>query len=160
MIRKNSRILVTASNASDHKNEHKNMSRTMVLESRPLDSVYDGTYVNSSSVAQPPPAASSTSAAVSGVNRFAHHTHYRPRVPHISALLPPEVLLAPTQSNVDPSIPHVVDERTTTEAGMQTVMRESESQTDPYTPQFIVDSAKPTPEVSTPRFVLAVPHSS
>lgn len=118
-------------------------------ESRPLDALFDSTYANSASAVRPPLAASSTAAAVAGGKRHHHHHHYRPRVPH-AALIPAEVLLAP-QPRVDPTIPDAVDDRRTVDAGIQTVYRESESQTNPFTPEFIVDPTKPTPEVRESR---------
>lgn len=89
-------------------------------------------------------AAASTSDVVSGSHRHAHHHHYRPRQPHLN-VVPPEVLLAP-RADIDPSVP-TESVSGTVDASVQTMFRESEAQTDPYTPQVTLNASKPTPEV-------------
>jgi hypothetical protein len=65
-------------------------------------------------------------------------------MPHMN-VIPPQVLLAPSVE-VDPSQP-AEDYSSTVDVGVQTVFRESEAQTDPYTPEVTIDANKPTPEV-------------
>lgn len=60
-------------------------------------------------------------------------------------VIPPQVLLAPSVE-VDPSVP-AENYSTTVNVSVQTVFRESEAQTDPYTPEVTIDANKPTPEV-------------
>ena len=86
--------------------------------------------------AQRPGEGVSTTAAVSGDNRFKYFR--RPMVPFLNPV-PPEVLLARPQptEDLDPMVapaPTQVDGKVTT--GMQTMFRESEAQTDPYTPDY------------------------
>ena len=118
----------------------------MSTETRPMDAVLDSVYTTSKTmVSAPPPPFRSTEAAVGGGRRYAHHHHYQPRRPHV-AFQRPEIILAPTAAGVDPTIPYEND-HSTKDAGVQTMYRESESQTDPFTPQYSVDPAKETPEV-------------
>ena len=60
-------------------------------------------------------------------------------------VVPPEVLLAP-RDDVDPTVPaeSLVG---TVDQSVQTMFRESEAQTDPFTPEVTIDPDKPTPEV-------------
>lgn len=61
-------------------------------------------------------------------------------------VVPPEVLLAP-RDEVDPSVAQEAMSGTV-DQGIQTMFRESEAQTDPFTPEVTIDASKPTPEVS------------
>ncbi|EDV25762.1 uncharacterized protein TRIADDRAFT_55191 [Trichoplax adhaerens] len=75
---------------------------------------------------------------VSGVNRYKYHR--RPIIPFLQQI-PPEVLLQPT--NVDPlKPPDYYHEKPPTPATrsveVQTMYRDSEAQTDPYTPEYVV----------------------
>lgn len=115
------------------------------MESRPFDAVLDPTFYSGGSRPQPAVLAQASSAAVvSGTNRYSHHHHFRPRMPHMN-VIPPEVLLAPSV-HADPSAP-VENYSGSVDVSVQTVFRESEAQTDPYTPEVSIDPNKPTPEV-------------
>lgn len=145
------------------------------MESRPYDAALDPTFYSGGSKAQVYDCAcvifillilltllytvvfqpaqlaqASTAAVVSGTNRYSHHHHFRPRMPHMN-VIPPQVLLAPS-AEVDPSIP-AVKYSTTADVSVQTVFRESEAQTDPYTPEVSIDPNKPTPEVPFKRYI-------
>ncbi|GMF17753.1 unnamed protein product [Phytophthora fragariaefolia] len=99
---------------------------------------------------------------VSGSQRVKFHR--RPVLPHLQAE-PPEVLLAPVfappappakrQAPLKSSIPTYIAsdavEGNTRSVGIQTVYRDSEAQTDPYTPDYTVHKTAngSTPEIST-----------
>lgn len=75
---------------------------------------------------------------VSGQNRYKFFR--RPIVPFLHSV-PPEVLLAPTNDEeVNPLVPVMEVEETgaTRSVGVQTKFRESQTQTDPYTPDYTV----------------------
>ena len=94
----------------------------------------------------------STSAVVSGPHRHSHHHHYRPRQPHVEAVAP-EYLLAPRVA--DPA--RAPEEASgSVDAGSQTMFRESEAQTDPFTPEVIINPNKPTPEVRPNSFIYSL----
>lgn len=91
---------------------------------------------------------------VSGTQRFKYFK--RPIMPRVNAYAP-EVLLAPTGGSNDsaggsgalnnPLQPTFVPTETThKDAGMQTVFRDSEAQTNPYTPAYIVPAGQ-EPEI-------------
>jgi len=114
------------------------MSR-VVTESRPYDSVYDATFTGPTGalMAQDPRVATQMSqpATVAGTGRFKYFR--RPIMPRMSSV-PPQVLLAPTET-VDPLAPvEEEEEAEVKEQGVQTMYRESEAQTNPYTPDFFV----------------------
>ncbi|TMW57382.1 hypothetical protein Poli38472_003307 [Pythium oligandrum] len=122
--------------------------------SRPLDAVYDPVYTISHSHGSyrktAVRAASSTKASISnnnhaGVEGYAHVSgkervkySQRPVLPHLHAESP-EVLLAPVP------VPSNVKKRSqdedmapTRSIGIQTMYRDSEAQTDPYTPDYTI----------------------
>ncbi|KAG3141532.1 hypothetical protein PI124_g14360 [Phytophthora idaei] len=154
------------------------MSQT--VPSRALDPVYDTVYTVSSSGgafrkgvyrASSKPANTSSainnqnptegSHLISGSERVKFHR--RPVLPHLQAE-PPEVLLAPVYAV--PTLPvkhrdakastssHVAAELlegATRSVGIQTVYRDSEAQTDPYTPDYTIQKTATgiTPEIAT-----------
>ncbi|RLN63892.1 hypothetical protein BBJ28_00024595 [Nothophytophthora sp. Chile5] len=141
------------------------MSR--LVQSRALDPVYDPVYTVSNSggafrkgvfhTSSKPASTSSTlsnqnpaegSALVSGSERVKFHR--RPVLPHLQAE-PPEVLLAPAYASptspvkrrresghASSAVAADVIEGSTRSVGIQTVYRDSEAQTDPYTPDYTV----------------------
>lgn len=81
-------------------------------------------------------ASTSSKTMVSGSSRYKYFK--RPIMPRVSAV-PTQVLLAPTNTENNPMVP--VDNRiepTVKDAEVQTAYRESEAQTVPYTPDFVV----------------------
>ena len=124
------------------------MSR-VVVESRAYDARFDPVYTSSNqgiiSSDSRVVAAASSSDVVSGQARYKYFR--RPVMPRISAI-PPTVLLAPT-ATLDPLVPvEEVPEPAVKDAGMQTMYRESEAQTTPYTPAYTV------PDGSAPEILL------
>ncbi|KAL4136716.1 hypothetical protein KRP22_000244 [Phytophthora ramorum] len=154
------------------------MSRT--APSRALDPVYDTVYTVSNSGgsfrkgvyrASSKPASTVSSIGnqnpaegnelVSGSQRVKFHR--RPVLPHLQTE-PPEVLLAPVYAASAPPVKHrdtklstpshvaadVVNGNTRS-VGIQTVYRESEAQTDPYTPDYTVQKTATglAPEIAT-----------
>jgi hypothetical protein len=117
------------------------------MESRPLDAAYDPTYIGPfTNVGMD----ARVRATVSGANVASGTTRYkyfrRPVMPRMSAV-PPSVMLAPTVANTDPGVPvEDIPEPPTKEAEIQTMYRESEAQTIPYTPDYIVGEGE-DPEV-------------
>ncbi|RHY60498.1 hypothetical protein DYB30_009080 [Aphanomyces astaci] len=90
--------------------------------------------------------------AVSGSERAKYSK--RPILPYVQAI-PPDILLAPAPPvagphQANPSAPPVADEDTepTRSIGIQTMYRDSEAQTTPYTPDFTV-KAGTSPEIAT-----------
>ncbi|KAG7393508.1 hypothetical protein PHYPSEUDO_007345 [Phytophthora pseudosyringae] len=155
------------------------MSRT--VPSRALDPVYDAVYTVSSSggsfrkgvyrASSKPASTSSTinnqnptegSQLVSGSQRAKFHR--RPVLPHLEAE-PPEVFLAPVYAAVPTTHIKHQDPKASTSSyvaaemvegsmrsvGIQTVYRDSDAQTDPYTPDYTVQktAAGVTPEIAT-----------
>ena len=120
-------------------------TRTYVAESRPYDSVLDSSFIQGSRDVAPAPAFSQAG-AVSGARRNLHA--YRPRVAHVDPV-PAGVLFATTARGVDPTAEPTPEESEEThrDAGVQTAYRESDAQTDPYTPAVVLDPTKPPPEV-------------
>ena len=125
------------------------MSYTRTVEQRAYDHLYDPVYTNPTTglfrPSNPPvKAAAQPGNDVSGTSR--HKYFKQPIVPHLHAVAP-EVLLAPTAKE-NPLVPTMVDDEPLTKAvGVQTKYRDSEAQTAPYTPQFIVDENNEEPEV-------------
>lgn len=114
------------------------MSYTRTVESRPYDMRYDPVYTGPYNNIQTDPrvtAAVSSSKVVSGQSRYKYFR--RPVMPRVSAI-PPQILLAPTVDD-DPLVP-VEDEPEplTKTVEIQTVYRESETQTNPYTPEYFL----------------------
>jgi len=114
------------------------MSLTRVMESRPYDAHFDSTYTgpyNNPRLDARVAAAMSSHEMVAGKTRFKYFR--RPIAPRMSAM-PPNVLLAPTKAQ-DPMIPvEEVPEPLIKDAEVQTAYRESEAQTQPYTPNYYV----------------------
>lgn len=83
-------------------------------------------------------------AQVAGGDRYKFFK--RPVVPVLDAL-PAEIILAPTVAG-DPLVPPpVAVEPLTKEFAVQTDYRESEAQTEPYTPDYILPEGCPDPEL-------------
>ena len=126
------------------------MSWTRTVEQRAYDHLYDPVYTTPTTGlyrnAAPAPvkALSQPGNDVSGASR--HKYFKQPIVPHLHAVAP-EVLLAPT-AHQDPLVPPVDDDEPLTKAvAVQTKYRDSEAQTNPYTPQFVVREDMEEPEV-------------
>jgi len=127
------------------------MHLSRVRESRALDHVYDTTYTapyvdngRRGPLYRPAVPADAHGGDVMGANRTKFFR--RPMVPHLTSVAP-EILWAPT-SKTDPLVPpEAVPEPKVKEVSVQTKFRESEAQTDPYTPEFHVAENKPEPEV-------------
>lgn len=125
------------------------MSRTRCVESRALDNHYDTIFATSTvdnakyrshKTAVDPTAGS----VVGGSNAYLFTT--RPVVPHLYAV-PSHVLLAPTQAADPLEVPVDEPEPFTRDAGTQTKYRESEAQTDAFTPAYTIDPSKEPPEI-------------
>jgi hypothetical protein len=85
---------------------------------------------------------------VSGTQRYKYFK--RPIMPRVNAY-PPQILLAPTVASGmenNPLVPVPVEEDIPTkEMAVQTAYRESEAQTLPYTPEYVLAEGKDDPEV-------------
>lgn len=112
------------------------MSLSYVAESRAYDMVYDTTYVGPFHQASTDNRVKmSSNTIVSGSSRYKYFR--RPIMPRMNPV-PPQVLLAPTAA-IDPMIPtEVQPEPTLKTVEVQTMYRESEAQTNPYTPEYNV----------------------
>jgi hypothetical protein len=89
-------------------------------------------------------AAASSKTAVSGSHRYKYFK--RPIMPRVSAI-PPQILLAPTVTNENPLVPvEKIDESSVKDVAVQTAYRESEAQTMPYTPDYVVAKGQ-APEI-------------
>jgi hypothetical protein len=116
------------------------MSSIRVTESRRYDAHYDPTYTGpfTANNMQSDPrvlALSSSDKLVSGQTRYKFFR--RPVMPRMNAV-PPYVLLAPVAA-VDPLKPvDFVPEPTVKDVEVQTMFRESEAQTMPYSPDFVI----------------------
>ena len=124
---------------------------TYTVPTRAYDAVYDPVYTTSASggYAAAPTASQMPQAnnrIISGGNRYKYFR--RPLVPFLHSV-PPEVLLAPT---VDTSANVVQEEEialgATRDQAVQTKYRESEAQTDPFTPDYTVKPGQ-EPEILT-----------
>ena len=117
------------------------------MESRPLDARYDPTFIGPFTQVRMDPrvaAAMSAPTAVAGATRFKYFR--RPVMPRMSAI-PPTVLLAPTVAATDPTVPlEDIPEPPQKNQEVQTMYRESEAQTVPYTPDYTVEDGE-DPEV-------------
>lgn len=86
-----------------------------------------------------------TETVVAGTNRYKYFK--RPIMPRVNAY-PPHFLLAPSAAGennpLEPNLPP--PEEPTREMGIQTMYRDSESQTNPYTPAYVVPAGQ-EPEV-------------
>ena len=112
-----------------------------------MDAHYDSTFIGPFTNVQMDSrvkAAVSGPAVASGTARYKYFR--RPVMPRMSAV-PPSVLLAPTVASTDPGLPvEDIPEPPTKEAEIQTMYRESEAQTVPYTPDYVVEDGE-DPEV-------------
>ncbi|KAJ8603347.1 hypothetical protein CTAYLR_004264 [Chrysophaeum taylorii] len=101
-------------------------------QSRPLDACYDPVYTTK---ATPFAQSGRRVVKVSGANFF-----QRPMVPHLD-VVSPTILLAPPAAQKSYSRLEIKEEEQTAAAardvGIQTVFRESEAQTDPYSPEYL-----------------------
>jgi hypothetical protein len=117
------------------------------MESRPMDARYDPTFIGPFTQVRMDPrvaAAMSAPTAVAGATRFKYFR--RPVMPRMSAI-PPTVLLAPTVASTDPTVPlEDIPEPPQKNQEVQTMYRESEAQTTPYTPNYFVQDGE-DPEV-------------
>jgi hypothetical protein len=108
----------------------------------------DFSYCSSSlkMVTQNRPSGSTTQTTIAGTHRYKYFK--RPIMPRVNAY-PPQVLLAPTaQGENNPLIPIPPEvEVSSREMAIQTMYRESEAQTLPYTPEFVIPEGKDDPEV-------------
>ncbi len=113
------------------------------MESRPLDARYDPSYIGPFTQVRMDPrvmAQVSNQTTVAGTTRFKYFR--RPVMPRMSAI-PPSVLLAPTETKTDPSVPlEDVPEPPQKTQEVQTMYRESEAQTVPYTPDYVVQDGE------------------
>lgn len=125
------------------------MSQTYVSESRVYDYLYDPVFVtphgrNDCGLVQKQLSQPHEASMVSGTERYKYFK--RPVIPQLDTL-PAELILAPTADG-DPLQPPLQEKEPATKTcGMQTDYRESEAQTDPYTPNFILRKNEPDPEL-------------
>lgn len=115
-------------------------THTRVTESRTYDMVYDPVYIGPFSNSQNDPRVvvrmSSSPSFVSGNEQFKYYK--RPTMPQATAL-PPYILLAPSlESEAEDNYSEPVEEAAMKDAEVQTMYRESEAQTHPYTPDYVI----------------------
>ncbi|GMH92778.1 hypothetical protein TrST_g5199 [Triparma strigata] len=125
------------------------MSYTRTIEQRAYDHLYDPVYTTPETGLYRQSNAPVKAAAEPGndVSGTARHKYFKqPLVPHLHAVAP-EVLLAPTAKQDPLAPPAMEDEPLTKAVGVQTKYRDSEAQTNPYTPQFVVREDQEEPEV-------------
>ena len=121
-----------------------------MAESRSYDAVYDPVYTTHASLNRSKGRAlyRATPAAISGSQRSKFFR--RPIVPFLHAV-PPEVMLAPAgppgQKNDPLQPPQAVPTELTRTIGVQSQYRETEAQTDPYTPDYTIRPGEKEPEV-------------
>lgn len=123
------------------------MSFTRVVETRAYDTYYDpvytGPYNNTAATDARVVTMMSSANNVSGAARFKYFK--RPIMPRVNAI-PPHLLLAPTSKD-DPMVPIEAEpEPTVKSVEVQTMYRESDAQTVPYTPDYIVPEGQ-DPEI-------------
>ena len=131
------------------------MSYTRTVPNRPYDHMYDSTFTTSTNTRSYRAAqrANPVNVAkeVAGSGRYKYFR--RPVVPHLQAVAP-EIVLARTRA--EPPDGHTggggrMDEveapSATRSVEVQTLYRESEAQTDPYSPEYILQAGAPKPEV-------------
>jgi len=141
------------------------MAVRFVQQERAFDSMFDPVYTSSAQGAQqyyrsgpaygdgmPVDATQNQTnliTAVQGANRYKYMK--RPIVPFLHAV-PPDILLAPptvaAQDKQAMAEQQRLDDAPTKTIGTQSDMRESEAQTDPFTPDYVVKEGE-TPEVLT-----------
>ena len=120
------------------------MSHTRTVESRPYDSVFDATFAGPLAMQSDARVLSQMSqkTMVAGTSRYKYFR--RPVLPRLNAI-PPQILLAPTTQ--DPMLPiSEPAEPAVKSVEVQTVYRESEAQTIPYTPNYIIPEGQ-DPEI-------------
>jgi len=117
---------------------------TRTIPTRRYDHAYDPVYTAADS-SRYPSGARSDAAAITAGNRYKYFR--RPIVPFLHSV-PPEVLLAPTTEDnpLQPAEEQV--EAPTKTVGVQTKYRDSQAQTDPYTPDYTVRPGE-EPEILT-----------
>lgn len=128
------------------------MSR--VTASRPLDHQYDPTYVSSSSskpshssAAAAAPAASRTMPPTLDVSGRDRHRYFaRPLVPLLSAVPSQTIFMSAMMPETGPGDRGTSAAERTRSVAVQTMYRESGTQTDPFTPQHVV-VGREVPEV-------------
>ncbi|GMH51742.1 hypothetical protein TrRE_jg390 [Triparma retinervis] len=125
------------------------MSYTRTVEQRAYDHLYDPVYTTPATglYRESNPAVKAAAQPGNDVSGTARHKYFKqPIVPHLHAVAP-EVLLAPTAKE-NPLVPSMENDEPLTKAvGVQTKYRDSEAQTAPYTPQFVVNESVEEPEV-------------
>lgn len=119
-------------------------------QQRAYDHLYDPVFTSPATGIYRTEAAGTQASLPSTVTGTSRHKFFKkPIVPHLHAVAP-EVLLAPT-SNVGGNNPLEApvhdDDHPTRSVGVQTKYRDSEVQTNPYTPQFVVSDDSEVPEV-------------
>ena len=119
-------------------------TQTRITESRAYDAAYDPVYTGPFSNTHTDPrvtAAVSSPAIVAGQGQFKYFR--RPNMPKITAVAPHLLLAPPVRSEVNKN-QNVIQEVATKDAEVQTMYRESEAQTVPYTPEYmLVDGNMP-----------------
>lgn len=120
----------------------------VVTQSRAYDAVFDSTFTtpftnNSNFVSDT--RIISNNKSVSGTQRYKYAR--RPIMPKLNAV-PPQILLAPTTNQNPLTTVEEAIEPEIKEMGVQTIYRESESQTVPYTPEYYI------PEGTDPEILL------
>ena len=125
------------------------MSYTRTVEQRAYDHLYDPVYTTPATglYRESNPAVKAAAQPGNDVSGTSRHKYFKqPIVPHLHAVAP-EVLLAPTAKE-NPLMPSMENDEPLTKAvGVQTKYRDSEAQTAPYTPQFVVNEDAEEPEV-------------
>lgn len=111
----------------------------MRQESRPLDAYFDPVFTTRSSR---PSAKYRSNTVASGSGRYLYFQ--RPLAPQLETVAP-GVLLAPTAPLKE--IARTPDEERSKDVAIQTAYRESEAQTIPYSPDFVLDPEAPRPHV-------------
>ena len=120
------------------------------MESRVYDSVFDPVYTTHASLSRSKgkPLYRATAAAISGPQRA--NFFRRPIVPFLHAV-PPEVMLAPAgppgKANDPLEPPQAVPTELTRDVAVQSQYRETETQTNPYTPDYTIRPGEKEPEV-------------
>lgn len=114
-------------------------TNTRVAESRAYDAVYDPIYIGPFTNTRTDPrviAAASSTSVVAGQEQFKYFR--RPNMPRVTAL-PPHILLAPSLKNeTKNNNQELVEEVAMKDVEVQTMYRESEAQTNPYTPDYVL----------------------
>jgi len=126
------------------------MSYTRTVPNRPYDHVYDSTFTTNTNTRTYRAAVRANpvnlTKEVAGAARFKYFR--RPVVPYMQAVAP-EVVLARNKpaAPTDAESSEVEIPSATRTVEVQTLYRESEAQTDPYSPDYILQAGAPKPEV-------------